>query len=455
MQTTQVLTDKLIQNISTEKSRLQITDAKTTGLKLRVSRSGHKSFAIMIRDKAGTYRTHTIGTYPAVSLKKAREVARQTLVDVRINGNAKPSAPMASRFEKTTLRELLDEVEPIFALSKKSWRKRGKHGARPYTRAAIELVFARLLDTPVESITPEQFGAAANSYKPVRPLRGKTTANGQVSQAIAYLAPVLDWAAHRGTKYSKIGAGRSVRLDATNIRLIHDPATSDPSITGKRDRVLTFEEIASIYPLLRYPTPEILARRKVPVEKDFGPIALRFLLLTLARREEVAAARWGDFDFQNGVWIKRDVKDTKGKKRTQRLPLSDAALNLVKALPGYSKADPLAFVFPNHDGGRLDNWNRVAAQVQKGSRTEGWTRHDLRRTGATILEELRIPIQTIDEILDHTNRFAHASVSGSASHYMIATRIMLDLIDPKVEALNKLSEALDHISASAAKFSPA
>ncbi|MGP6089501.1 tyrosine-type recombinase/integrase [Antarctobacter jejuensis] len=445
MNTTQPLTDRLIQNIKADTGRIQITDARTPGLKLRVSRTGHKSFAMMMRNKAGKYTTITIGTYPDLSLKKAREIACQIRVDLKTKGLAKPSAPAVAKVEKITLRELLDEVQPVFAQAKKGWRPRGGAGSSAYTRNTIERVFEPLLDEPVESLTAEDFGRAANGYQPVRPVNGKNTANGQVSRALSYLSPVLDWAAHRGRKFGKIGAGRATRLDAAELRRVHDPASDDPTITGKRQRVLSVEEIAVILPLLQYPAPEKIRRRNILPKNDFGPAAMRFLLLTLARREEVASARWGDIDFANGVWVKHEVKDTTGKRRSQRLPLSNAALELLRSLPGYMKRDGEAFVFPNRNGGKLDNWNRIAEQIQKGSKTSGWTRHDLRRTGATLLEELQVPVQTIEAILDHSNRFANAGVSGSAGHYMVATRILNEVEDPKLVALNKLSAALDHI----------
>ena len=118
---------------------------------------------------------------------------------------------------------------------------------------------------------------------------------------------------------------------------------------------------------------------------------------------------------------------------------------MLSALPAFTTRLSDAFVFPNRDGGKLDNWNRVADQIHRGSNTSGWTRHDLRRTGATLLEELQVPVQTIEAILDHTNRFANAGVSQSAGHYMIAARILNGTEDPKVIALNKLSAILDEI----------
>ncbi|WP_457650685.1 tyrosine-type recombinase/integrase [Profundibacter sp.] len=445
MKTTQTLTDKLVKTISTNKKRINITDAITPGLKLRVSKTGHKSFALMIRDTHGVNRTHTIGIYPEISLKKAREAAQRMRVELKYEGESKPKSGCKVRKDPTTLRQLLDEVEAVFSINRKGWRPRGGKGSTSYVRGAIERVFSKLLDIPVESISAEVFGHTANSYIPIRPVNGKNTANGQVSRAISYLAPALDWASNRGKTYGKIGAGRKQKLDIADLSQINDPAREDPTIQGIRSRVLSAQEIKAIYPLLRYPAPEAIQRRNILPKDDFGPIALRFMLLTLARREEVANAKWEDIDFENGVWVKPLVKNVKGGLRSQRLPLSDSVLKLLRDLSGYKNANAKAFIFPNRNGGKIDNWNRITKQIYEGSGTQGWTRHDLRRTGATILEELGTPIQTIDSILDHTNRFANAGVSGSAGHYMIATRIIKKTEDPKAMALNQLNEALEAI----------
>lgn len=440
-------TDTFIRNIKPTKKRFHYTDATCLGLKLRISPKGRKTFAAMIRTKAGKYTTYTIGTYPDITLSLARLTTDQIRREVKVDGLMKPTAPAVAKIEKITFSELLDEVHPIFAKTKKCWCPRGGPDSSAHARNTIERVFQPLLGKPVETLTPEEFSLVANAYTPVRAVEGKTTANGQVSRALSYLSPVFDWAAHRGRKHHKIGKRRLVKLNAPDLRLIHDPATDDPTIRGKRERVLSVKEIIAIYPLLQYPAPQKIRRRNILPKNDFGPVAMRFLLLTLARREEVAKARWRDIDFTNGVWFKPEVKDTKGEVRSQRLPLSQAALDLLKTLPGFSKGDDDAFVFPNRDGGKLGNWNRIAEQVQTGSKTSGWTRHDLRRTGSTILKELLVPIHIVDEILDHTDPFANADVSGSAGHYMVATKILNGVEDPRVAALNKLSAVLDHITA--------
>lgn len=82
MQTIQELTELAVRNAKTDKPRINITDSKVPGLKLRVSRSGAKTFALMLRDDTGKNKTHTIGSYPEISLKEARQMAEQMRYEV-------------------------------------------------------------------------------------------------------------------------------------------------------------------------------------------------------------------------------------------------------------------------------------------------------------------------------------------------------------------------------------
>jgi integrase len=131
---------------------------------------------------------------------------------------------------------------------------------------------------------------------------------------------VFDWASGRG-KFARLGAGREPPLPVLDVRTTFDPAREDPTIRGERDRVLSEEELGRLLPLLVYPAPTALGAYADPAQ-DYRPIALRFLLLTAARREEVVTMRWGDVDLASGVWTKPHVKSTRGGPRKQVLPLS-------------------------------------------------------------------------------------------------------------------------------------
>jgi hypothetical protein len=52
--------------------RLEIADARCIGLAVRVTPAGHKSFTFKYRMRGRGVQRVTLGTYPALSLAKAR-----------------------------------------------------------------------------------------------------------------------------------------------------------------------------------------------------------------------------------------------------------------------------------------------------------------------------------------------------------------------------------------------
>ncbi len=167
--------------------------------------------------------------------------------------------------------------------------------------------------------------------------------------------------------------------------------------------------------------------------------ALRFMLLTLARRQEAVMARWGDVDFEARTWTIEDTKN--GEPHT--VPLSRQALSLLQSrLPEQPK--PTALVFATSTGGPLSNWDRVCEGIQKASKTTDWSRHDLRRTGATMLGEMGELPDIIEAALNHTAIHSALAATYNRSRYR-----------PQVAAaLQRLADALDGIEAGAGKVLP-
>lgn len=156
--------------------------------------------------------------------------------------------------------------------------------------------------------------------------------------------------------------------------------------------------------------------------------------------------RWKEVDRVNRVWHKPSVKSTKGGPRSQDLPLSEAAVSILRQLPGWETAKPDQLVFPNGTGmGELDNWTRYQNALHEASGTADWHRHDLRRTAATIMHSLKVPASTIEQILAHADPLKGENVGGAASHYLRLTRILSNTRDPQEEALDTLATALEMI----------
>lgn len=443
------LSDAALRSLKPTGERYEVIDKVMAGLVGRVSSSGRVTFVLRARNAAGKMQTITLGTYPDLSLKAARDAANRTKLDIKSghDPNAEKQAirqAAAIESDSTSLREVISEYQKRFSPSKSSWRPRGPKSERSGARQAIERVYAPLLDRPITKITEQDFANTVSNYKRVRQSDDRLTANGHASRARAYLGPVLDWTAGRRS-FQKLGASRLPKLPVASLAATHDPAADDPTITGKRTRVLTEADLRAVLPLLTFPAPKLGGLRLNPA-RDFRPIAMRFMLLTAARLDEVCSMTWRDFDRENGVWRKPKVKSTKGGPRGQALPLSQAAQDLLSGLPGWDAKSPNDLVFPNGSGIEpLDNWTRFQRALHRESGTADWHRHDLRRTAATIMHSLKVPVSTIEQILAHVDPLRGEQVGASASHYIQLSRVLTNSRDPQEEALSTLAEALSYI----------
>ena len=114
-------------------------------------------------------------------------------------------------------------------------------------------------------------------------------------------------------------------------------------------------------------------------------------------------------------------------------------------LPSAKTAALEDLVFPNSEGNVEGNWSRGTNALKKASGTSGWTRHDLRRTSSTILHALHTPLDTIADVLGHTNSSKRIGLSGSIEHYVVATKILNDVEDVRKVHLDRLANVLDAI----------
>lgn len=389
-------------NAATRRARetgklVELIDAATAGLRLRLSPRGKRGWVLAARDVHGSLRRFPVGEYPALGIADAR--ARAAVVRYEVKGGADPIAEarrrrLMARQGKdgiTTLADLLDLYAEIEGERKRSWGEQ---------RARIESVFARLVKKPLTTLALVDFQLTADRWPSA----------ASASAAVRYLRPILKWAAELGRAY--------VPPEWTMLR--------PPASPGKRDRVLSGEELAKLLPALRASTRPYAS-------------CLRLILLTATRREEAAGARWRDLDLAAGTWTITETKNG----TAHIVPLPRQARELLAAIKP-ADADPLALVFSTASGKPLQNWNPETRALQRASETAGWTRHDLRRTAATMMGEMGEMPDIIEAALNHVAIRSPLAATYNKSRYR-----------PQVaNALQRLADALDGIEAGAAKVVP-
>jgi integrase len=373
--------------------RLDVSDATLPGLRLRLTPSGGRSWVLACRDPLGRMRRFPLGEHPTMGVAEARDAARAMRADVR-----KGADPVAEARQKRVIgREARGGIGTLTAvLDLYAKQKGGSLKSWPECRRRIDHVFAAHLSKPVVMLKAAYLQITADAH----------SSQQSAAAAVRYIRPVLKWAARRS-------------YVAAETAVLHPPAT-----VRRRDRVLSRDELAALLPVLRT-SPRPYAA------------AMLLMLLTLARREEVCAARWGDVDLDAGTWTIRETKNG----QPHIVPLPQQAIALLRARRTQDAA-PAALVLATETGGPLGNWDRETKVLQEASGTEGWTRHDLRRTGATMLGEMGELPDIIEAALNHVSIRSPLAATYNRSRYR-----------PQVAAaLQRLADALDGIEAGAGQI---
>lgn len=122
---------------------------------------------------------------------------------------------------------------------------------------------------------------------------------------------------------------------------------------------------------------------------------LQGLVLTGARREELAVLQWTDIDFR---WKKLTIPDKVGDTRT--LPLSPYLCSLLHGLPRI-KGNPHVFASPTAKAGRIADPRSAHADVLAHGGIGHVTLHGLRRTFALMGEAAGCPAGAIAQVMGH------------------------------------------------------
>ena len=293
-----MLTDPAIKKLPLPEKRKEHPDGRITGLYLVVQPSGAKSWALRYR-AAGVPRKLTIGPYPAVDLSTARKRAQEAIGAVA--GGKDPAAvKQVSKAEARAERAGDDKrVERVAeAFLKRHVKLSGKVGAG--WGAEIERLFKieilpRIGAKRIGDITKNDILAILDGIVD----RGSPiTAN----RCFAVLRKFFNWTS-----------------DARGLIVVSPcKGIEAPAAETSRDRVLEDDEIRLGW------------RAFDAVGWPFGPIG-KLLLLTGARRSEIAESTWQEIDLAAKTLTLPGLRTKNGEPH--EIPLSDVAVEIIKALP--------------------------------------------------------------------------------------------------------------------------
>ncbi|WP_374671740.1 tyrosine-type recombinase/integrase [Acidovorax temperans] len=292
------------------------------GLYLQVTPGGAKSW--VMRVKVGAKRREIgLGPYPAVKLAQAHEKARQTRDQIAagVDPIERKRALLSEMLAKQALEMTFEQAaRGYMEKMSKEW-KNEKHGQQ-WANTLETYAYPTIGRLNVKDI------ASHHVMKVLTPIwETKTETATRVRSRIE---KVLGWAKAEGYRSGENPAAwRGNLMD----RL------ANPSKVKKvknHPAVLVGEAGAFLRDLRQH--------------QGMGALALEFTMLTAARSGEVRGATWAEIDMVAKVWTVPKERMKAGKEH--RVPLSDAAVKLLKGLP---RMDGTELVFPAVRGGELSD----------------------------------------------------------------------------------------------------
>ncbi len=372
------LTDASLRSLRPGAARREIPDGKIGGLYYVVQPSGATSWALRYRH-LGKPRKLTIGS-GAIPLADARNLAREALVKIARGDNPAAEKVAARESAKAAEKQASDLVEKVVAsfLERYAMKK---------CKATTWGEYKRILENNVA--TPwrgRRLGELTRAD--VHELLDGIIDRGaavQANRTFAALRTMSNWALERGVIDRNPCAGLKAPTQETS-----------------RERVLTDEEIRLAW----------LAFEKVGW--PFGRLG-QLLLLTGARRDEVAEAKWSELDMDHKLLILPPARMK--AKEAHEIPLPEKAMEIIASLPKVAaKGKEPEFLFTTSGERPVSGFSKGKAHIDRliaelvhaeqgdeAAEPAHWVFHDLRRTVATNLQKLGVRLEVTEAVLGHVS----------------------------------------------------
>jgi len=361
-----------------------IWDTELKGFGLRITPRAIKSYVIQYRVEGGPAKRTTIGVHGSPwTPATAREHAESFMFKVKQGVD-----PVEEKREVKKQAELLaydgyaDRFVKLYL--KVNWRDSWKDGESVLNKAK-----PHFCGKAITAITRKNVTDWLDSYAD-RP--------GQKKLVHSVFRKFFNWAVDEGD------------LTASPIT-----GMKAPKAVPARKRVLNREELICAW----------LAAGELA---DIWTAYFRVLILTLQRREEVAGVDWAEIELDAAMW---ELPDNRAKNdEAHRIPLSALTVAELKRLG----PKPKGLVFTTTGDTPVSGFSKVKKALdakmleimreraaKRGEESEEvelvpWRIHDLRRTGATNMQALGVPVEVTEAVLNHVSG-TRAGIAGVYNRY--------------------------------------
>ena len=385
MSRSSTLTDTAVRGAKPASKPQKLFDGN--GLFLFVAPSGAKSWRLKYRFQ-GREKLLTLGTYPQLSLKEAREACADA--KKRLSGGIDPSMEkkVKARSAQTT-----------FEFVAREWHENQKPTwTEGYAKDVLERidknVFPSLGTRPIGEITPPELLAVLRRIE----LRG---AVDQAHRVRSICSLVFRYA---------IATGRAERDTAADLRgalktRTHTPRAAITDPDGIKNLLRNIDDFTGTFVV---------------------KCGLQMLALTFLRPSEVRLGEWAEINFEEKLWR---IPAKRMKMRLDHMvPLSTQALAILQQLHELTGEGQLMFPGLRH-GKAISDATFIAALRRMGYEKEEMCAHGFRSMASTLLNEQGYAADVIEKQLAHNPRDKIRGVYNRAEYLPERRKMMQEWAD--------------------------
>ena len=341
------------------------------GFGLRIRASGARTWLVQLRTRTGKTQRHSLGDPETVPLGKARKRAQELIASAKLGGDPAGEREQARR--AITVAELANSYLT-------HQRDRMKPRSFGELRRHLDKHATPLLGQPAAGLTQRAIVELLQNIAKAAPV----TAN----RVRASLSAMFAWG-------MKAGLAPANPVAATFKLKDESP----------RERVMSDAELALIW-------------RCTADDADHDRI-VRLLLLTGARRAEIAGMGWSEVTMHSddsATWVLPSVRSKNHLPHQMVLPALAVALLPAPRDDANGRRRELLFgegegPFSGWSGGK-ERLDKRIAEANAGTAISAWVLHDLRRTFVTRLNDLGVEPHVIEALVNHASGAAKAGIAG-------------------------------------------
>lgn len=362
----QISDTKLKAALNKKRSKIQVFTDRD-GLSATVSLQGKIRWQYRYKID-GKNKRLGLGNYPAISLAKAREEARQCREWLAEGYDPKAERDLARNktFKPVSVQDALEYWLVNYAEDNRA--------NAPKHRAQFEKhLYPYIGKLPLEKTETRHW---IECFERIRKgIKGE-------QRAAPVAAGYVLQNAKQALRFCR------VRQYAFN-RALDDLTISDVgNKQQKKDRILSAKELKDVWSI---------AIEEGQFDNQYYRDLLKLLIVFGARTQEIRLSTWAEWDFEEMLWTVPKAHSKSGDKILRPIP-TEIQEWLLKLKGSAKKAEPILGEVKTPEA--VSQYGRMLWKRFK--HDEKWALHDLRRTMATRLNELAIAPHIVEQLLGHS-----------------------------------------------------